>query len=258
MTQLAPAATHPWTTTPHAGTPRKSALTRLFDRAAMGLMPLVARAFGYTFRVGADEALARDARGVLRAVWSAKGVHPPADVAWYGERYDAATTWIVAYHGGHAIAVMGLLDMRIASMALDYGNRLAPSGLALDTTREIGRLAILPEHRGGARVVMVGLLIEMLAWSLAHGIETLFAGSVPSLYRVYQRYNPTARLVYTPLAPSEPLVKARYFAPLRAYGGKDVVYTFSVAGATPSSVLTRCLAALLTPSDEPRRTARTR
>lgn len=142
-----------------------SQVIRLFDRAAMGFYPFVARAFGYTFRVGTGQELLQDGRRVLRAVWSEKVALPPPEVASYGERYDRATTWIVAYHRRQPVGVMGLLDMRIASMSLDYKGRLVPPDLDLSTTREIGRLGILREHRGGAQLVMVGLLREMLAWA---------------------------------------------------------------------------------------------
>jgi hypothetical protein len=141
---------------------------------------------------------------------------------------------------------MGLLDMRIASVARDYGGQKAPPWLPLHLTREIGRLAILPEHRGGPRVVMLGLLREMLVWSMDHGIEHLFSGSTPALFKVYRRYNATARLVSAPHDPVPSPERDRYFAPLRAYGGEGVVYTFDVAPATPFHVFSRTLAGLTT------------
>src|SRR5690242_19980438 len=48
----------------------KPVLARLIDALVMGLFPILARALGYTFRVGTDPELARDARAVLHAVWS--------------------------------------------------------------------------------------------------------------------------------------------------------------------------------------------
>jgi hypothetical protein len=221
----------------------KSAIARIFDAVILGIFPLIARGFGYGFRVGTNDEIRRDARSVLGAVWRAKGVKPAADVAWYGERYDRATTWVVAYRGAEPVGVMGIVDMRIASIALDYGRRIAPRGLRLGVTRELGRLAILPAHRGG--LVMVGLLINMYAWVSAQGIALLFSGSTPALFRVYERYNPTARLVQTETELFEDHVQERYFAPLRAYGGRDVVYTFEVAPASPFAVLARFLSGLV-------------
>jgi hypothetical protein len=194
----------------------------------MGLYPLVARTFGYTFRVGTEPELLPDGRSILRRVWSQKGALPPPEVANYGERYDRATTWIVAYHHRQPIGVMGLLDMRIASMSLDYDQRLVPTSFDLSSTREIGRLAILPEHRGGAQPLMVGLLREMLAWSKRSGIARLFSGSTAKLYRIYRRFNRTARLLdpLPPHAPEEHPIKQRYFENLRAYGGPTLLFTF--------------------------------
>jgi hypothetical protein len=178
-------------------------------------------------------------------VWGAKGVHPHADVASYGERYDRATTWIVCYRRERPVGVLGVVDMRVASMALDYGRRIAPLSLRLDRTRELGRLAILPEHRGGAQLVLVGMFVQMYRLVQALGTTTLFAGSIPALYRVYRRFCPSLRLVSTAVAPSEDPVQARYLAPLRAYGGEDVVYAVEVAALSPWNVISRCVACLL-------------
>jgi hypothetical protein len=226
--------------------PRKRPLAvRLFDTAAMGIYPLVARLAGYHFRIGTDQDLRRDGRAVLREVWESKGVHAPADLAWIGERYDDATTWIIAYQGATPVGVLGLMDLRLASMALDYGAQQVPAELDLATTRELSRLAVLPRHRGGAQTVMVGLLREMLAWSRANGIERLFAGSTPVLYRVYRRFNPSARLIEARPVAEESPEQQRYFAALRAYGGKGVLYTFTTAGAMPWEIFSRFLAGFL-------------
>jgi hypothetical protein len=224
--------------------PSRSIVARLFDRVALAALPWIARALGYTFRVGTDAQLAADAHRVLSTVWKQKGVSPDPDAASYAERYDRATTWIVAYRGRRPVGVMGLIDMRVASVALDYGGQKAPPGLPLDVTREIGRLAILREHRGGARAVMLGLLCNMLVWSQENGVELLFSGSTPALFRVYRRYNATARLLTAPRDPVPNPARDRYFAPLRAYGGEGVLYTFEVAGATPFAVFSRTLAGL--------------
>jgi hypothetical protein len=151
----------------------------------------------------------------------------------------------VAYHRGRAVGVLGVVDMRIASMALDYGCRIAPLSLRLDRTREMGRLAILPEHRGGAQLVMVGLLHRAYLYLQALGIVLCFSGSIPALYEAYRRFAPTLRLVRTAVAPSEDPVRTRFFAPLRAYGGEDVVYTVPVAELSPFSVILRCISCLL-------------
>ena len=227
----------------HAGSSSKAG--RLFDGLAMGVYPSVARIFGYSFCVGSSEALRHDAHLVLAGVWGDKGVRPPADLAWVGERYDRAATWIVAYHGrGQArrpVGVMGLLDMRVASIGLDCSKRRCPDGMDLERTREIGRLAILKEHRGGIQTVMVGLLREMLHWSRQNGIELLFSASVPRLFEVYRRFNPTAKLLdCEPVADEDP-VMSRYFAPVREYGGLGVLYTFEVRGASPWSVFSTYL-----------------
>lgn len=219
----------------------------LFDATAMGSYPAVAALAGYTFRVGVGPRLEEDGKSVHASVWGARPeVLPPADVRDFGERYDRGTTWIVCYRGEKPVGVMGLLDMRIGSIALDIHNCLPPPNLDLRTTREICRLAILPEHRGGAQLVMVGLLREMLAWSKANGIVKLFSGSTERLYRVYSRFNPSARLVDPPPAPCEDPIQSRYYERLRSYAGTSgVLYTFDVDAASPWSVFSRFLTGTL-------------
>ncbi len=220
---------------------------RAFDATAMYVYPRLARLAGYRFEVGTTRRLAAAARDVLRAAWQARGVSLPVDDAGFGAKYDAATTWIVAFHGDRPVGVMGLMDVRVACHTLDLMNRRLPEHLDAATTREIARLAILPGHRGGARWVMVGLLREMLAWSHAQGVVTLLASSTPQLFRVYERYNPSARLVDPPLrAEAESPESRAYFAPLRAVGAREsAIYTFEVAGASPWSVFARFLEGLL-------------
>ena len=237
----------PFSTAPSVAlAPRgKPLAVALFDGAAMGVYPSLARLFGYRFRVGNTPALAADAARVIAAAWGKSGIAPPPpDVADYGDRYaQAVDTWIVAYHRGEPVGSMALLDMRRASLSLELGNKRVPAQLDLDVTREIARLAIVPAHRGGSQMVMVGLLREMLAWSVENGVVTLFSGSRPPLFRVYERFNPTARLVVPDdnHASEEPR-RARYFAALRAAGGASGVhFTFEVAGASPWNVFSRFL-----------------
>src|SRR5688572_22924457 len=99
---------------------------RLFDTTAMTSYPLIARLLGYTFQVGRSDALRQDARAVLREVWSKLGVSPPATLAQIGERYERASTWIVAYHQGRPVGAKALLDVRVASIALDVMQRRLP------------------------------------------------------------------------------------------------------------------------------------
>ena len=221
----------------------KPLAVRLFDAAAMGLYPFVARALGYRFRTGNDHDLVRDAHAVHGVVWSEKGMAPPPGAASVAARYDrAVSTWIVAYHRGVPVGTMALLDLRRASVTLEIARKLPPPDLDLDTTREIARLAILRAHRGGAQTVMIGLLREMLAWSVANDIAMLFSGALPTLFEVYRRFNPTARIVEPAddHAPEDPTL-ARYFENIRAEAARGIHFTFEVAGASPWNVFSRFL-----------------
>ncbi len=224
-------------------TPFKSLAVRVFDTVAMQIYPFVTGALGYRFRIGTGRELERDADTVLATVWGGKGLAPPPDAAEFSDRYNrAASVWIVAYHRGEPVGVTALLDMSIASLALDFSRKRLPPELDLSKTREIARLAIVPGHRGGAQTVMAGLCREMIVWSKANGIDLLFAGSKAELFQVFERFNPTARLIDPPddPTPEEPL-RARYFERIRAYGGRGVHFTFEVAGGSSWNVFSRLL-----------------
>jgi hypothetical protein len=214
---------------------------RGFDAFAMSAYPHVARGFGYTFRVGDASQLGYDAKRVLHDVWAPLGIDIPDEVAWVGERFMNTATWIVAYHRARPVGVMGLFDPREASPNMMYNRVCVPPNLDLSRTREIARLAILREHRGGAQLVMVGLLREMLRIALEANIRWLLTSSTEALLRVYRRFNPTARIVETVPVEFELPEVTRYFASPRAVTGPQVLFTFEVEGARPWEVFSRFL-----------------
>src|SRR4051812_31543028 len=73
---------------------------RPLDGAAFVVLPRLAKLFGYTFEVGQTPALRRDAALVVTSELDAAGLIPSPDIAWFGQRYDDATTWVVAYARG--------------------------------------------------------------------------------------------------------------------------------------------------------------
>lgn len=226
-----------------AGLPAPSTLwAAAFDHLAMTLWPAVARVFGYRFAVGCEATLMADGHRVLAEVWSRAGFAPADDGGSTRRRHDEAVlVWILCYRGSKPVGVMALLDPRIASPALEYGNDRAPASIDLGRTAEIARLAILKEHRGGAQSVMVGLLREMLRWSKVSGYTHLLAGARRGLFDIYARYNPSARLLPVVPAGEEAADRALWYGPLRAWAGEGVVFTFSVAGASPWNVFYRFL-----------------
>jgi hypothetical protein len=231
MTQMHP-TTQPKTTQPQ--------WIRAFDRMAMATFPLVARQLGYTFRTGRDAALEADAKAVFTAVYAPEGGLPPAELVAFGQRYDDAATWIVAYYRGKPIGVKALLDVRVASVALDVTETQLPPHWNAEQVREISRLAILRSHRGGRGVVMVGLLREMLHAARSEAVTTLLAGADRKLFHVYARYNPTARIVHFPLVAPKPLARA-YFHHARSHSPDPVLFAFDVAGASPWAIFQRFL-----------------
>jgi GNAT superfamily N-acetyltransferase len=203
---------------------------RLLDPLALAAYPVLAGALGYRFETGSSERLHRHGRAVLAEVWASEGLAPPPpEHKAISERYDAATTWIVAYAGGKPVGVLGLVDLRVVSVALDLFQRLPPPELALDKTIELARLAVLPAHRGRADTVLVGLLREMLVFCKQRGLETVFASAARPMYQFYRRFNPTARLIDPPPKPSEPEELTRYYQALREFdAGQGVLFVMDV------------------------------
>ncbi|MEW5849952.1 MAG: hypothetical protein AB2A00_14245 [Myxococcota bacterium] len=220
--------------------PRANILARAFDALAMGTFPLVATVLGYRVRVGATPELRADARDVLAQVWRAEGVSPSEDARWVEERYDAATTWVVVSHRGRPVGVVGVLDMRIACLSLDFEMRVPPPGMDLATTREVARLAILPSHQRGDQLVLVALLHQVLTLCRRAGVRTLMGGSTRNLFELYRRFNPAAQIIHPPAKTHEPPELTQYFAPLRAYSaGRGVLFTFDLGAASPWHVFSR-------------------
>jgi hypothetical protein len=219
----------------------KATLLTALDDASSSTFFRLAALGGYRFRTGTDPALVRDAKAVHHESWRDKKVSPPDDANAWGARYDNATwSWIVAYRRGRPVGTVALLDMRRASIALDYERRDPPLGLDLAVTRELARLAIVPTVRGRhGQVVMIGLLFMMRRHCLRGGVTGLFAGSTPALFQVYRRFNPSARLVQAHLRPTEDPIQTRYFEPLRRYGGKGCLYTFDIAAGSPPLLFAR-------------------
>jgi GNAT superfamily N-acetyltransferase len=211
---------------------------RAFDQTSLRLFYAMARGLGYRFAVGTDEDLARDAQGVHRAVWSAIGISVPENAKSFGVRYDRALkASVVAYRGGVPVGALGLFDMRIASITLDYEGRSAPGDLDLSKTLEIGRLAVLPKFRGKGQFILFGLVTRMMSWCRQNSVEQVFTGSKPKLYHVYRRFNPHVRLVTAPRLEVEDPLQTRYFENLRSYGGEGCMYVFDIDAVSPASVL---------------------
>ncbi len=159
-----------------------------WGRLAMALLRPGLWAIGYTFRSGRGREFERDAAAVLDASWTS--TPEPAEVH---RMYLQTATWVLAYRRGQPVGCMGLYDVREISFTLNYLGARWPQGLQPARYRDLARLAIVPSARGGASVVMLGLLHEMVARCRSEGATHILAISVPSLFGVFARFNPSAR-----------------------------------------------------------------
>ena len=210
---------------------------RWWGRAAMALLPRALSLLGYTFRAGRGPEHVADAEAVLDAVWSA----PSAESAAH-RSYLEAPTWILGYRHGQPIACMGLYDVRERSFSLNHLGARPPRGMDPATYRDLSRLAIVPSARGGARVVMLGLLHGMARWCRDQGVTHILAISVPSLFPVFERYNPSARRVtLEPAAEPLPRSTQAYHDRIAAKVGPVVSYTFDLRAFDALRVIVQTL-----------------
>jgi hypothetical protein len=203
---------------------------RPFDGAALVILPRLAKVLGYAFKVGNDADLRRDAAFVVTTVLGADGLLPTADVAWFGQRYDDATTWVVAYCGSLPVGALAIQDMRQASLGLDLAGRVVPPELKLARTRELGRLAVLQHHRSSA-VIPTGLLLTALSWMLDNEVNHVFAAADARLSHLLNALCPTAREVDAASDRSVDVTRDRYFKRRRLAAGPPQLLTFDVASA---------------------------
>lgn len=225
----------PLATTSLSSTPRRPSGQPWWARAAMALFPAAVRPLGYTFRAGHGPVFASDARRVLEGVWSAQ-----PDGCDLHQRYLDAPTWLLTYRHGEPIACMGLYDVRELSFSLNHLHAAAPADMDPATYRDLSRLAIVPSARGGAQLVMIGLLREMALWCKDHGVTHILSISVPSLFPVFERYNPSATRITLPpaLGPVPDEVRA-YHDPIAARVGPVISYTFDLHGFDALDVMVR-------------------
>lgn len=206
-----------------------------WGRVAMALFPWTVRPLGYSFRAGRGPAFSRDAQHILKAVWSA-----PLDDVELHRRYLESPTWVLGYRHGRPIACMGLYDVRELSFTLNHLRAAPPRGMDPATYRDLSRLAIVRSARGGAQIVMLGLLREMALWCQANGVTHILSISVPELFSVFKRYNPSGKPITLDPAPVPPSDDVRaYHDRIAARVGPVISYTFALNGFDALGVMLR-------------------
>ena len=216
--------------------------SRLFDRLALASFAPWARLQGYRFVVATTPAQFADARRVKGQVYGEMGIEPVAELAEWGQKYDAAAQSFVAYHRGQAVGTLSLLDINRASLLFDIMPVTLPPRVSRTQVWEMGRLCIVPDSRGRSNIVLTGLLREMCLFSERRGIRHWIALSTRMVYRLARHFNPSARLLDAdPIREPDPTA-LRYVANyLRAIGSRPVVYLMDADGFSPWAVFSQHL-----------------
>jgi hypothetical protein len=220
----------------------RSAWTHAFDRLALASFAPWARLQGYRFVLAATPQQMADARRVKGDVYGEMGIAPVAELAEWGQKYDAAAQSFVAYHRGRAVGTLSLLDISRASLLFDVVPVTLPPGVDRARVWEMGRLCIVPASRGRSNIVMTGLLREMCLFSDRRGIRHWVAMSTRVVYRLAHHFNPSARVLSPDPTTLPDPTALRYVASyLKAIGGHPIVYIMDADGFSPWAVFSRHL-----------------
>lgn len=196
----------------------------LSTAAAMAAFDVVARRAGYEFEEASVPEEGREALALRWKVYAQHGYIDPSDHpdGTFRDRYDAHSTLLTARHRGRVVGTARLIPAALGTQILDqYAVRL-PSEVDLAKTAELGRFAVDPDHRGGARFPALGLFRAALLSSEAAGVQWWIGNASKSFIRSMTLYcGGVARLQEGPLGPEH--LEARrimggYFATL----GSDI------------------------------------
>lgn len=244
MTLPPPAMPTPARPTPALPSPprRQTPIDRLFR----GALVAVSRLAGVRIRVARSAAERADAEAVAAAVLGERRGRVPPSLRSIGARYDAMATTLVAYDEGRPVGTMTLYLPTDSSRTVESAPLRLPDGIEPRDVVDIGRLAVLPSHRGGARLVLLGLLGAAQRFSERAGRRWWVGMTSPKLVEVFRRLNPTARPLPRALVDERPAAVVLYWIAYREGAARELApFIMANAGASPVRILTRHCARLL-------------
>lgn len=212
---------------------------------------LFRRGLGVLNRVlGIRVVWARDAHAQMHADAVARTVlgerRVPPDLRHIDARYGRMAVTLVAYHRRTPVGTLTLYLPGSSSRTLESAPLRLPAGVRPWQMVDIGRLAVLPEHRGGARLVLLGLLAVAQRFTEQAG-RTYWVGMThPSLLRVFEALNPTVRPLETTVDDRRPDALVRYWRSYRrGVSPAPAPFILVANGASPRTLLTRHACRLL-------------
>lgn len=215
------------------------------ERACAGGLVAISRLTGLRVRIARTPAALDDADAVAAAVLGDRRATMPLELRHIEARYARMSTTLVAYHRGRPVGALTLYLPTDSSRTIESAPLRLPDGIRPWQVVDIGRLAILPSHRGGNRLVLLGLLEAAQRISIETGRPWWVGMTSPGLFDVFGRLNPTVREL--PLAFSDRRSPAllRYWSIYREGGGARRPFILDVTRSSASEVVPAHLARLL-------------
>lgn len=216
------------------------------DRAALLTLRAVRRLAGVRIVFARTPVARADAEAVLAAV-AGPPAPIPADLTDLHRRYADMAYTFVAYVGRRPVGTMTLYLPVTRSRTVDSAPVVLPAGVHPRDVIDIGRLAILPEHRGGARLVMLSLLDAAHDFSRRIGRTWWVGMTAAGLVSVFNRLNHTTRPLRLAGVDRRPGPLVRYWRAYRGGRGTDGLAPFilEVDQTVPSRVIGEAFAAAL-------------
>ena len=233
LTTAAPAA---------AETHRLNLVDRLFRRGLEAVNLLAGIRVGRC-RSAEDE---MEAEAVVQAVMGDRRANIPRSVRHIERRYARMAVTFVARHRGRPVGTLTLYAPTTHSRTVQSAALELPEGVRPWQVLDIGRLAVLPEYRGGARLALLGLLAAAQRFSERAGRTYWVGMTSPGLVRAFRALNPTLRLLEPAAEDRRSPLLVRYWVAYRAGSNTTLVpFILASAGASPYRLLSRHAARLV-------------
>ncbi len=119
----------------------------------------------------------------------------PDDLREVEHRYVRGAAVFVARYRGRPVGVLTMFEPRSRSRTTDAMAVKLPDGVGLEQVLDIGQLAVVREHRGGARFAMLSLLAAVQRYTQQVGRIYWVGATSPGLVGVFRSMNPTLALL---------------------------------------------------------------
>ncbi len=170
------------------------------------LFSLHARTFhGLSFRIAREEDEAALYRFRYRIYCEEGYINPAAySDGTFSDKYDTVSDNVIALHQDEIVGCGRITHASAIGLpTLEYFNVTLPAGVPYGSVVEMGRFMVVPQFRGRARTVTVGLVVTLKGYLLNHpSVQWLIAFLSEKVCRAFAAFVPFRILDEQPLGAS--------------------------------------------------------